>query len=185
MTTTARKTRTTTQETAESAAELYARAAARETAERDLAARRRAARQAAEVAAAGNLLDGPDRDLADAANRARHAWDAAVADDNIGPEALFALWMDMRRTSAVRAAHVSQASGKWDQLEPIRNDTSGQPTTHRPDVHDSLEPRGELTWALALEAVIQQRATNAAATARREVEDTIRQAGTNAAQAVE
>jgi hypothetical protein len=180
MTTTTRKPAAN----AKTAAELYAEAEEAARAERDLAERRRAARQAAEVAACRDLLDGPDKDLYDATQAARLAWDTAVEDDSIGIDQLFALWVTLRQASAVRAAHVAQTSGVWDRLEPLRHGLSGQPITHRADVHDSLDPRGEMTWALALEAVIQKRAANAAILTTRTIEAHIRQAGIDAAQAI-
>jgi hypothetical protein len=103
---------------------------------------------------------------------------------SIGLPELFTLWQALRIASAVRATHVAQASGVWDRLEPIKHDTSGQPITHRADVHDSMAPRGELTWALAQEAVIQKRADNAAALTRAAVQGHIGQAGIDAAAAV-
>jgi hypothetical protein len=86
----------------------------------------------------------------------------------------------MRQTSGVRAAHVAQASAVWDQLEPRDHGR----TSHRADVHDYMDPRGELTWALALEAVIQKRVDNAKATTRANVQQGISQAGIDAAAAI-
>jgi hypothetical protein len=166
------------------AAEAKALADRLAAAEHDLAERRRAATQAAKVAACRELLDTEADQLAAAAAVARAEWDAAIDDDNIGLDELFTLWTDLRRASAVRATHVAQASATWDSLEPIRNDRSGQPTTHRLDVHDSMAPRGEMTWAHAIEDVIQQRVNKAHKAAEQSARDRISQAGIDAAAAV-
>jgi hypothetical protein len=166
------------------AAEAKALADRLAAAEHDLAERRRAATQAAKVAACQDLLDSEADQLAAAAANARTEWDTAIGDDTIGLDGLFTLWTNLRRASAVRATHVAQASATWDSLEPIRNDRSGQPTTHRLDVHDSMAPRGEMTWAHAIEDVIQQRVNKAHKAAEQSARDRISQAGIDAAAAV-
>jgi hypothetical protein len=56
---------------------------------------------------------------------------------------------------------------------------------HRADTHDYLEPRGEPTFALAIEAVLEARVDHAQAATTQAAVEQIQTAGSDAAAAVQ
>ena len=176
MATTTRPFTTPAPTTAAAARQLADTLAEQETslAKAQRVARNDASFEAAQKAVADASLLDADRALAST------VWETAAANPDIGIEGLFAAFMNMRTTSAIRGATLSQAGGVMDQTRPRFNDINVQ-ISHVNNAADSLL-RAE--FGDALEGVIRARVDHAARSARDKVQTRTQDAGEAAAAGV-